>query len=508
MNRNYVRAYSPWHFTASLLIAFAIVAHTPLLAIGKFQEQSGSSVLDKKEEDPSPEKPAETKPEKPDPVAVEFQALIDKVGESMQAFHKELQAAPLAEQSKLKLEKKPANKFAGDFHSFADKHKDHATAFDAISFLVINCTGATKTKAIDRLIKVYADDPRTIRCMQAITTGATTPEPEKWLEQLQKESKNKEVRGNAMKTQIDYIRSVKQMKNIIDDQPDLKKSIDKEVVEFIGKYDFDAAEKREAKLLDTLADDYMDVPSSVRGKTLGQLAKLDIYARDRLSIGGQAPDMAGINLDSKRMQLSEFRPKVVLLVFWGNWSRESQALYPQLRALGKILKDKPFQIVGVNSDTNRKLLRSTISTVQLDWPNYWDRSARGEISKRWLIKRWPTTFLLDSKGKIQHIGLTGKELDKAVIEMMKELGHEVEIENYDAGKLLSPTPLAKPPTDDDTKPADGGSKPEDGSSKSKIKTSRPTELTGQSIKKRCEFSQRFLFINLLAVRYSMIVHCA
>ena len=83
-----------------------------------------------------------------------------------------------------------------------------------------------------------------------------------------------------------------------------------------------------------------------------------------------------------------------------------------------------------------------MSTVQLDWPNYWDRSMRGEISRRWLIKRWPSTFLIDSKGIIRHKDLTGKELDKALIEMLKDLGHEVEIENYDAGKLATPTPLA------------------------------------------------------------------
>lgn len=456
MNRIYAITFSPWHFAVSLLFTFFIVCNTPAPASAFFQEQGGSSVLDKKEADKAQEKSAETKTA--DPVAEEFQSLVEQVNESMKSFYKELQNTPLSQHSKLKLEKKPANKFADDFYRFADKHKDHESAFDAISFLVINCTGPTKSKAISRLIEDYRDDLRTIRCMQAITTGDTTLDSEKWLEKLQTSSENARVRGHAMRTQIDYIRSVKQMKDVIDSQPDLAKSIDKAVLDFVGKYDFDAADKREVKLLETLARDYIKVPSGVRGKTLGQLAKLDIYARNRLSIGSQSPDMAGINLNSKRMQLSQFRPKVVLLVFWGNWSRESQAMYPQLRALGKILKDKPFQIVGVNSDTNRKLLRSTVSTLKLDWPNYWDRNTRGEISKRWLIKRWPTTFLLDSKGIIRHIGLTGKELDKAIIEMMKDLGHDVEIENYDEGKLPSPTPMAKPPAEEDSKSDDTDSK--------------------------------------------------
>jgi hypothetical protein len=36
-------------------------------------------------------------------------------------------------------------------------------------------------------------------------------------------------------------------------------------------------------------------------------------------VGGPAPEIAGKDLDGKPMKLSDFRGKVVMLDFWGDW---------------------------------------------------------------------------------------------------------------------------------------------------------------------------------------------
>jgi len=38
-----------------------------------------------------------------------------------------------------------------------------------------------------------------------------------------------------------------------------------------------------------------------------------------VAVGQQAPEIAGVDLDGVEFKLSDYRGKVVLLDFWGNW---------------------------------------------------------------------------------------------------------------------------------------------------------------------------------------------
>ncbi len=53
---------------------------------------------------------------------------------------------------------------------------------------------------------------------------------------------------------------------------------------------------------------------SIADKTAGPLFELR-----NLSVGKTAPDIEGDDLDGKPFKLSDYRGKVVVLDFWGNW---------------------------------------------------------------------------------------------------------------------------------------------------------------------------------------------
>jgi hypothetical protein len=72
------------------------------------------------------------------------------------------------------------------------------------------------------------------------------------------------------------------------------------------------------KLLERCTKDYADVKGPF-GKTVGEQAKPVLFEVQHLSIGKEAPEIQGEDADSKKFKLSEYRGKVVLLDFWGNW---------------------------------------------------------------------------------------------------------------------------------------------------------------------------------------------
>jgi len=53
--------------------------------------------------------------------------------------------------------------------------------------------------------------------------------------------------------------------------------------------------------------------------TVGEQAKVELYELRFLSIGKVAPEVEGEDADGKKFKLSDYRGKVVLIDFWGNW---------------------------------------------------------------------------------------------------------------------------------------------------------------------------------------------
>ena len=108
-------------------------------------------------------------------------------------------------------------------------------------------------------------------------------------------------------------------------------------------------------------------------------------------------------------------------------------MYPHERSLVRKLANKPFAIVGVNSDRNLDKVRSTAAKKSISWRSFWngEEGTQGPISKKWQITGWPTTYLIDKDGVIRHKNLRGEALDKAIEELMAEMGEEVKLVGID-----------------------------------------------------------------------------
>jgi AhpC/TSA family len=71
-------------------------------------------------------------------------------------------------------------------------------------------------------------------------------------------------------------------------------------------------------LLERVEKEFGDV--KVRwGGTLGARARGALFELRNLAIGMVAPEITGEGIDGKPLKLSDFKGKVVVLDFWGNW---------------------------------------------------------------------------------------------------------------------------------------------------------------------------------------------
>jgi hypothetical protein len=101
-------------------------------------------------------------------------------------------------------------------------------------------------------------------------------------------------------------------------------------------------------------------------------------------------------------------------------------MYPHERSLVSKMADKPFALLGVNSDQDREALKKVLVDEKITWRSFWNGGGTGgPISSAWQVRGWPTLVLIDHKGVIRQKWLgapPGAVLDKAVEDLVKEAG--------------------------------------------------------------------------------------
>jgi hypothetical protein len=97
-------------------------------------------------------------------------------------------------------------------------------------------------------------------------------------------------------------------------------------------------------------------------------------------------------------------------------------MYPHERSLVKRLENKPFALLGINSDHYKAKLKEVLKKEQITWRSWWDGgTTNGPIARKWNIQGWPTIYVLDAKGVIRYRNVRGKELDEAVDKLLQEM---------------------------------------------------------------------------------------
>ena len=97
------------------------------------------------------------------------------------------------------------------------------------------------------------------------------------------------------------------------------------------------------------------------------------------------------------------------------------AMLPHEKALVERLKDKPFALLGINSDGEADEVNEMLAEQGITWRQAIDGSTEGPWATKWNVSGWPTLYLLDAEGKIRFRGVRDEEMEKAVDELLAEL---------------------------------------------------------------------------------------
>jgi thiol-disulfide isomerase/thioredoxin len=130
-----------------------------------------------------------------------------------------------------------------------------------------------------------------------------------------------------------------------------------------------------------------------------------------------APDIELKTLDGDKIRFSELRGKPVLINFWASWCGPCRREMPSLVKLHQEFQGRAV-FLGIN-DEGRGAARKFAAEAGLPFPTLDDSGMKA--NKLYRIRSIPTTFIVDSKGKIVRF-LSGGKTEKELREALKSSG--------------------------------------------------------------------------------------
>ena len=95
-------------------------------------------------------------------------------------------------------------------------------------------------------------------------------------------------------------------------------------------------------------------------------------------------------------------------------------MYPHERSLVEAYRNRPFALVGVNSDQDRATVQQAIQRHGLNWRSWFAGGPEGEIPRQWGVTSWPTFFLIDAQGVVRHRATSLHGLDGVIEALVRE----------------------------------------------------------------------------------------
>ncbi|MFN8254279.1 MAG: TlpA disulfide reductase family protein [Bacteroidales bacterium] len=132
-----------------------------------------------------------------------------------------------------------------------------------------------------------------------------------------------------------------------------------------------------------------------------KLLKQQLANLKNTDVGKPVPELLLYDDFEKKIYLSSFKGKLILLDFWASWCKECRMLNPEKLKLYNEYRNRNFQIVSISLDENRDKWIESIRTDEMKWVNVSDlKAVNSEVFNTFGIREIPYFVLIDSDGII------------------------------------------------------------------------------------------------------------
>lgn len=143
-----------------------------------------------------------------------------------------------------------------------------------------------------------------------------------------------------------------------------------------------------------MVDHYYETPM-----TLADVKLPPGVETEKSEVGFKAPAFTARNLKGNRVQLADYKGKVVILNLWATWCGPCRVEMPGLENLYRRYRSEGLEILAVSLDKGAPEKVQTFSDeYRLSFPVLLDPDR--EVESRYHTLTIPTTYVIDKKGMI------------------------------------------------------------------------------------------------------------
>ncbi len=136
-----------------------------------------------------------------------------------------------------------------------------------------------------------------------------------------------------------------------------------------------------------------------------------------------APLVQMTDMDGEPQNLSDLRGKVVIVNFWATWCPPCRAELPSMNRAWKKLDPDRFAMLAINVGEDEDTIFSFMGDYPIDFPVWLDQS--GKAARQWPLRGLPTTYVLDTRGRIAYRAIGGREWDdETLLQKVRALADE------------------------------------------------------------------------------------
>jgi thiol-disulfide isomerase/thioredoxin len=139
--------------------------------------------------------------------------------------------------------------------------------------------------------------------------------------------------------------------------------------------------------------------------------------------GFKGMDFALTDIEGKKVQLSDFKGKVVVLDFWATWCGPCRASFPYMQKMVQKYKGKPVAFLFINTGENTtpdetvQIASKFITEKKYDFNVLFDFEK--EVSEKYQIKGIPTKIIIGKDGNLLSDSFSDGNMDILIDEQIK-----------------------------------------------------------------------------------------
>jgi len=126
---------------------------------------------------------------------------------------------------------------------------------------------------------------------------------------------------------------------------------------------------------------------------------IDVYLKEFK--GNKTP--LAINLqdvNGNTVSKDDYKGKITVVNFWATWCPPCVQEIPSLNRLKMKMSDFPFELISINYAEDSQTILDFMKEVNVEFPVLLD--PEGNFAKQWQVITYPSTFVIDTQGKIKY----------------------------------------------------------------------------------------------------------